>query len=117
MLHGLVALICCQFVGEVLVRALGVPIPGPVIGLLLLVIAMAVLGRVPTGVGKASDELLRHLSLFFVPAGVGALRYADLLAKEGVRLAVVLMLSTAVTLVVTAVVFLWMRRGVTEPEA
>ena len=117
MLPGLVALICCQFAGEVIVRTASIPIPGPVIGLLFLVIALIALRRIPESVSAASDGLLRHLSLFFVPAGVGALRYADLLAKEGVRLALVLVLSTAITLSVTALVFLWARRGTTEPSA
>jgi len=105
MLLGLVCLIACQFIGEAVVRLLNVPVPGPVVGLVLLAVPLLVARRTPPGIEQTSDTLLRHLSLFFVPAGVGALRYADLLAQEGVRLAIVLVASTAATMAVTALTF------------
>lgn len=111
MLPGLVALIICQFAGEAFVRLAGIPVPGPVIGLALLAGLLLAFRRTPAAIAQASEGLLRHLSLFFVPAGVGAMRYADLFVRNGVRLALVLVVSTAITLAVTALVFNRLGRG------
>ncbi|MDP3969003.1 MAG: CidA/LrgA family protein [Nocardioides sp.] len=72
MLPGLVVLLLCQFAGELAVRLTGVPLPGPVAGMLLLVVVLAVRRPAPDApVLQAADGLLAHLQLLFVPAGVG----------------------------------------------
>lgn len=101
LLQGLAILLLCQLVGESLVRLLHLPLPGPVLGLLLL---MGALGwqRLRTPAGQAADALLQHLSLLFVPVGVGVVTHLALLWQQGPRLALVLLLSTWVGLAVTA---------------
>lgn len=72
MLPGLVVLLLCQLVGELAVRLTGAPLPGPVAGMLLLVVVLAVRRPRPdASVLQAADGLLAHLQLLFVPAGVG----------------------------------------------
>lgn len=100
-LEGLALLLLLQSAGELLARVLRLPFPGPVMGLLLLLLALnrrAVQHRV----GAVAEFLLAHLSLLFVPVGVGVMTHLELLQQYGLRLLVVLVTSTWVALVVTA---------------
>jgi holin-like protein len=112
MLRPLVLLIALQFAGEVLVRLLAVPVPGPVVGLTLLVGLAAVWPPTLAAVEETADALLRHLSLLFVPAGVGMLQHLGLLAREWWPILGVLVVSTAVTLAATA----WTYQALSQPE-
>ncbi len=109
-LTGLAWLLIFQSLGEVLTRLLHLRLPGPVIGLLLLVAALR-LERVRAPVGAAAEVLLSHFSLLFVPVGVGVITHLDLLAQYGLRLLVVLLLSTWLGLIVTALVLRRLLRG------
>ena len=102
-LEGLALLLLLQSAGELLSRALHLPFPGPVVGLLLLLPALnwrAVQHRV----GAVAEFLLAHLSLLFVPVGVGVMTHLELLQQHGLRLLAVLVVSTWVALAVTAAV-------------
>jgi holin-like protein len=115
MLRGLFILLLCQLVGEVAARGLDLPAPGPVIGLALLALGLALYtrrgGTVEGGeVDRAATALLGSLSLMFVPAGVGVVQYFDLLAAQGLALGVSLVVSTALTLLTTVGVFLAVKR-------
>ena len=100
-LQGIAWLLALQTAGELIGRAFGLPFPGPVIGLLLLLVALRH-RHVQTRVGAAADFLLAHLSLLFVPVGVGVMTHLGLLAAYGGRVAAVIILSTWVGLWVTA---------------
>lgn len=102
-LRGLALLLLCQSAGEVLVRLTQAPLPGPVVGLLLLW-ALLNVDALRRPVQAAAEVLLTHLSLLFVPVGVGVVVHLELIARHGVRMAVVVVLSTWVGLVVTALV-------------
>ena len=115
MIASLSLILLCQLGGEVIVRGLVLPMPGPVVGhmlLLLLLLArdrFAALARGPLqgdGVESASRGLLANLSLLFVPAGVGVVQKLDLVAEHGIAIAAVLAISVVVTLLVTVVTFL-----------
>jgi putative effector of murein hydrolase LrgA (UPF0299 family) len=116
MLAALATLLCCQLAGEALVRALSIALPGPVAGMVLLTMLLLVRAPLPSELGATANGLLKHLSLLFVPAGVGVVQHLDRLAAEGVRLAIVLVLSTIVTLAVTAVVFAGVARALNAPH-
>jgi holin-like protein len=102
-LAGLTALLVCQLAGELVTRALGLPVPGPVVGMALLFAGLNVRGRVPAGIDAISDRLLANLSLLFVPAGVGVTKYLGLIADEWVPILVALFAGTLVTLAAVAV--------------
>lgn len=102
MINALLALLVFQLVGEVLVRAVGAPIPGPVVGMLLLFLAIRIRGHVPATIQQAAQGLLSNLSLLFVPAGVGVIVHLQLLAADWWRLLIAIIASTLVTLLVTA---------------
>jgi putative effector of murein hydrolase LrgA (UPF0299 family) len=115
MIASLSLILLCQLAGEVIVRGLGLPMPGPVVGLLFLLILLFArdrfngLARGPLqqeGVEQASRGLLANLSLMFVPAGVGVVQKLDLIAEHGVAVAAVLVISVVVTLLVTVATFL-----------
>jgi holin-like protein len=115
MIASLSLILLCQLAGEVLVRGLKLPMPGPVIGLLLLLVLLvardrfAVLARGPLqgdGVENASRGLLANLSLMFVPAGVGVVQKLDLVVEHGIAFAAVLAASVVITLLVTVATFL-----------
>lgn len=119
MIASLSVILICQLIGEVIVRGLRLPLPGPVIGLALLFALMILrdrytaLARGPlrdNAVEGTAKGMLAHLSLLFVPAGVGVVQNLDLLAQRGVTIALVLAVSVVVTLLVTAGTFLIISR-------
>ena len=114
---GFTALLVCQLIGELASRGLGLPVPGPVLGLVLLVAGFAVWGRgrsdaevAASPVARVGDGLLANLGLLFVPAGVGVIQYGGLLRAQALPLALALVGSTAATLVVTVLVFVGVSR-------
>jgi holin-like protein len=99
-LKGLALLLFLQTCGETLARALSIPIPGPVLGMALLLAALRFEAlRLP--VQACADFLLAHLSLLFVPVGVGVITHLNLVTQYGVRLMTVIILSTWIGLAVT----------------
>jgi holin-like protein len=114
MIASLSLILLCQLVGEIIVRGIGVPVPGPVIGAVLLLLLLlardrfAILARGPLqegGVENTSRGLLANLSLLFVPAGVGVVQKLDLLAEHGIAIMLILAVSVVVTLLATVVTF------------
>jgi holin-like protein len=115
MIASLSLILLCQLAGEVIVRGFSLPMPGPVVGLVLLLLLLlardrfGVLARGPLqqdGVENASRGLLAHLSLLFVPAGVGVMQKLDVVADHGIAIAAVLAISAVLTLLVTVATFL-----------
>lgn len=101
MITGLTWLLACQVVGEVVVRVLDVPVPGPVVGMLLLLVLLRIRDAGDdAGVVRAGQGLLRHLQLLFVPAGVGVIAYAATIRDNALPLAVALAGSWLVGLAV-----------------
>ena len=101
MLQGLTTLVVFQFAGEVLARSLGLTLPGPVVGLMLLFAALLLRGRSGAELRVASSGLLRHLSLLFVPAGVGVVTQLGALRENWLPASVAIVVSTALGLAVT----------------
>jgi putative effector of murein hydrolase LrgA (UPF0299 family) len=125
MIASLSLILLCQLAGEALVRGIGVPMPGPVIGLMILLVLLllrdrfAVLARGPLqgeGVESTSRGLLANLSLLFVPAGVGVVQKLDLIVDHGIAFLGVLAISVMVTLLVTVGTFLVASRLLTREE-
>ncbi len=110
LIYGITALLVFQLIGEVGVRALGIPVPGPVAGMLLLLVALVVHRGVPAALDHSANGLLSHLSLLFVPAGVGLMVYADRIVAEWLPIVLTLVLSTLLTMAVTAWVMVAVQR-------
>ncbi len=104
MLPGLAVLLLFQLVGEVLSRAFALPVPGPVVGMVLLLGALELRAPWQEALRSTSAGLLGILSLLFVPAGVGIVQHLSRLAAEWRALAAAIVVSTAATLAVTGLV-------------
>ena len=117
MLDALTLLVTCQLVGEVISRAAALPVPGPVLGLLLLLGGLMLRERrgrpVPGRHLKATAQgLLGHLGLLFVPAGVGVVTQLDVLARNWLAVGLAILLSTFAGLLVTG----WVMQALAAPE-
>ena len=99
-LRGFAWLLALQTIGELLVRQFGLTVPGPVLGW----------RAVQTAVSSCAEFLLTHLSLLFVPVGVGVMTHLGIFDTYGWRIALVLVLSTWAGLSVTALVLRWLQK-------
>ena len=112
MVRGFAILLLLQFLGESLSTLLALPVPGNVLGMGLLLLALNFKLVRPEWVEEAVNLLLSNLALFFVPAGVGVMVYFDLIAAEWLPIVVATVLSTFVVMAVTGWVATWLdRRG------
>ena len=103
-LTGVTVILLCQLVGETAVQVLGLPLPGPVLGMLLLFGSLLWRGSVPEPVRAVSGTLLRYLALLFVPAGVGLMVHFRLIGQDWLAILAALVVSTALALAVTMLV-------------
>jgi holin-like protein len=110
MLEALATLLVFQTIGEVLSYGLGLPVPGPVLGMALLLGLLLLRPATTETLRPTSLELLKHLSLLFVPAGVGVMLHAARIGKEWLPIVVALIASTALAIAVTALVVTWTAR-------
>lgn len=101
MLGYLTVILVCQLVGETVVVWTGLPVPGPVLGMVLLFCGLVLRG-LHEDLARVGDMLLTNLSLLFVPAGVGVMLHVALLGAEWVAISVALVVSTLATVAVTA---------------
>ena len=101
MIRAMTILLVYQLVGEALVMAVDLPVPGPVMGMVFLFVTLLVRGSVPEDVQSTAQGMLRHLSLLFVPAGVGVMVHATVVADAWLWVVLTLVLSALLTLAVT----------------
>ena len=115
-LVGAAWLLALQSIGELLARGLRLPFPGPVMGMVLLVAALQwPVVREPVRV--CAEFLLSHLSLLFVPVGVGVMTHMALVSQYGFRMLAVVVLSTLAGLLVTVLCMQWLQKPVeSTPE-
>lgn len=104
MIGALTTFLLFQLAGEAIVLLLGLPLPGPVIGMALLFSGLVLRGEAPEPLRRTAGNLLQHLSLLFVPAGVGVMLHLGRLGDEWLAIAAALVLSTAITIAATALV-------------
>jgi holin-like protein len=104
MLSAITQLLLFQLAGELIARGLDIPVPGPVIGMVLLFAMLVLRGGVNGELQNTAQSLLQHLSLLFVPAGAGIMLHLHRVADEWLPLTLSLLASTALTLAVTALV-------------
>ena len=106
MIPALALILCFQLFGEMVSRGLGLPLPGPVIGLVVLIVAGMLRPGIIDFLRPAARGLLGNLSLFFVPAGVGIVAHLRLFSHNALGITAALTLSTILAIAVGAVTFL-----------
>ncbi|MDB5374083.1 MAG: LrgA family protein [Belnapia sp.] len=113
MIGALATLLVCQLAGEILARALHLPVPGPVIGMVLLFLGLLLRRRPsPPGLAATADALLGNLGLLFVPAGVGVVLYLPLLARDWVPLSLAVLVGTLAAIACTGRLAQWLLRRI-----
>jgi holin-like protein len=117
MVQAFALLLVFQLVGEVAAQSLQLPVPGPLIGMLLLFAALLARGRLSDELRETAGSMLRHLMLLFIPAVTGVMMYFDRIAREGLPFLAACILGAAVTLVATALTLQWMLRLTGTPRA
>lgn len=115
MLQAITLLLVFQLAGEVLSQAFGLPIPGPVVGMALLFAALTLPAVRREELRDTAHNLLQHLSLLFVPAGVGVMLHVERVAAEWLPIAAALVLSTLLAVVVAALTMRWLARRLHGP--
>jgi len=113
LLTAIFTILVLQLIGEVLQKYFDLAIPGPVIGLMLMLLTLMtmnskklnMLAPLRTKIINTSEKLLRYLSLLFVPIGVGVVMHLQLLEMQLLRLLVVIVLGTMSTMIFTSLIF------------
>ena len=114
MIYTFTVLLIFQSLGEGCTYLLHLPVPGPVIGMLLLFFFLLIKKDLAAQLMPTTQEFLRHLSLLFIPAGVGIMVHGQRLMAEWFPIAVALILSTTASIVVTALVAKWLQKSSAE---
>ncbi len=107
MVAGFLVLLCCQLLGELIVYGLNIPVPGAVVGMVLLLIGLMLRGEVASGLRTSSEGLLSILPMMLVPAGVGLMVHFELIAAGWVAILSALVMSTFVTLLIVTLLLKW----------
>ena len=116
MIGFLALLLTLQLIGEIIVRTLGLPLPGPVIGMILLFIGLSFRGTTPKPLHQLASGLLQHLSLLFVPAGVGVMSYLAIIEANWAALGMTIIASTMLAIIVTAMTLRLLTRRRVEQD-
>ncbi|HLR77428.1 MAG TPA: CidA/LrgA family protein [Burkholderiaceae bacterium] len=116
MLYAIVALLLFQLLGEAASSWLNVPLPGALLGMTLLLLALIALGRTPRGLQRTAGGLLPHLMLLFIPSVVAVMTQMDYLTSEWLPFIVASLAGTAITIVVTAATLKFLLKRQQKPK-
>lgn len=106
MLQTFGLLLACQLLGEVIVGGFGVAVPGPVLGLALLLLMLKFVPPLAERLRPTTTVILANLSFLFVPAGVGVIGNFEVLLDDGIALLIILIVSTVLSMLATVGTFL-----------
>ena len=104
MLQGITVILTFLLLGEVLVETTQSPVPGPVAGMLLLWIGLAIKGSASASLRRTSEGLLNHLSLLFVPAGTGLFFLPQELLNDWPGILAAMVMGTFITMVLCSLI-------------
>ncbi|WP_257294837.1 CidA/LrgA family protein [Endozoicomonas sp. YOMI1] len=107
-LSGIVTLLFFTVLGDLLSDVLSLPVPGSVMGLILLVIYLQLSGGVSESLDKVSQFCIRYLAVLFIPGCVGIFFLSDLLLQQWLPITLAMLVATPVSLVLTAVLLQWL---------
>ena len=93
-----------QLIGEVTATVLGLPVPGPVIGMVLLLILLLRIGSLPAELEQLAGGLLGHLYLYYLPATVGVTAHLALVGTELLPLVAAIVVSSTLAMAATGLV-------------
>ncbi|MDR3597631.1 CidA/LrgA family protein [Clostridium sp.] len=91
-------------VGEVLSSALHLPVPGNILGMVILFILLCTKVVKVENISNVTDFLLNHLSFFFIPAGVGLMTSLDIIKSTWWQLSLVCLITTSIIIGTTGTI-------------
>lgn len=110
-LRQMLIILATYFIGQIIQVLFGLPVPGSVIGLILLFIALEKEIIKPEMIEDTCEFLLSNMSFLFIPAGVGLLTSLNVLKGHWVGFMAILIFSTVIVWVITVSVVKWLSRG------
>jgi holin-like protein len=116
MFDALALLLVCQLLGEAIHRLAGVPLPGAILGLLLLLLWLGLVRKERPKLGAVTGWLTAHITILFVPSTVGLIEEGAVLSRYGIGIAVATIISSLLTMLVTVAVFRWALRFSSLPD-
>ena len=111
MIRGLAILLIFQSIGEVVTKFIHGVLPGPVIGMILLLAFLVLRKNIASSIAMAADGLLAHLAIFFIPAAVGVMLYIGTLRSAGAAWLLAIVFSTVGAITVTALLLKWLTKS------
>ncbi len=117
MLQALAALLLFQLLGELIVRWIALPLPGALVGMALLLVALILKGRVPEALERTTGRMFRHMMLMFTPLVAGVVVHYERVSAEWLPFLVACFAGAAVTIVVTALTLQWLMRRAARKAA
>ncbi len=113
MLKGIFIIFFFQLIGEVVKQYFVLLIPGPVVGLILLLMTLictqgltsSAIGTLSKSIFQSADGILRYLSLLFIPIGVGVIMHLQYLENNILSVMAIILIGTVTSLGLTAVLF------------
>ena len=108
MLYAFAALLAFQWAGEVLAQSLQLPLPGALLGALLLLMALLAYGRLPVPLAQTAQGLLQHMMLLFIPTITAVMLQLQRLSQEWLPFVVAGVVGAAITFAVTAWTLQWL---------
>ena len=111
MIKWIIYVLGFQLIGELASVLLHVPVPGPVIGMLLLFGLLLYQGELPKELDDLSGALLRHLYMYFIPAAVGVTAHITMVANQVVSMLVAILISSLLSLLVAGLLMQWLGKA------
>lgn len=108
MLYAFALLLALQLLGELVVRWSGLPLPGALVGTLMLLAGLLIAKRLPAALESTALGLLQHMMLLFIPTIAGVMLHWDRITREWQPFLIAGIGGAALTLVATALTFRWM---------
>ncbi|MFD2756625.1 CidA/LrgA family protein [Comamonas terrae] len=105
MLYAVATLFAFQLLGEFIARFSGLPLPGALIGTLMLLLALLLYRRLPKALEDTAGVLLQNMMLLFIPVIAGVMQEFDHLQREWLPFVLACVLGSAFTFAATAWTF------------
>lgn len=110
LVSGLAIILLFQLVGLALEQIPGMPMPGPISGMVLFFLYLVITGGGYEPEREAAHHLLSHMALFYIPAGAGIVTVGALLMEQALGITLALTLGTLVAFLTTAHLMQWLSR-------
>ncbi|WP_227754584.1 CidA/LrgA family protein [Stagnihabitans tardus] len=104
-MYALLVILIAQILGEFVARAVGLPLPGPVLGMIFVLGLLVAVPQLRETIRAVAQTLLSHLSLLFVPAGAGVVGHLATLGDSTLAILLAIVVSAVLAIAAGALTF------------